>query len=306
MATETDITYYPAQPPRMTDPRYFPPSESLPGVIGITDLGLDEVIDPKYPWQILPHDSPGGEKRVKEFKARKSAEIAGYSLHHNRIWRQFKQPKFVPSPSEETISYSVGRTRKQKTTVEEGIEISLGLKKGIFEAGMKGSIKWSQETEESFSESQTKTYQQQYEADCWYLYWQTLDVLTIYRRTKESPDDLIEVNTAEAPSSLIMVDIYKRSDLGKEPGPLLGAGKVTLHKGQSHSFGGWVFANTKVMVKNPSTNDDGELTVVWMNIGKKVIVHVPPGKTKTHQQYVPAGFRAINSGVTDLDVWTDT
>ncbi len=103
-----------------------------------------------------------------------------------------------------------------------------------------------------------------------------------------------------------MVDKYQRSDLGAAPEPMLGAGRVTLRKGESHTFGGWVFADTKVLVKNPSSNDDGELTVVWLGIGSKVLVEVSPGKTKTHEQYVPAGFRAINSGVTDLEVWTDT
>ncbi|MFO8082992.1 MAG: hypothetical protein R6U27_01580 [Desulfobacterales bacterium] len=306
MDSDTDLNYYPAQPPRMTDPRYFPPSESQHGLIGVADLQLDDVIDPDFPWQLLPHDSPGGQKRVDEIKRQKAAEVAGYHLRHSRVWKQFMQPKFVPSPLVETISFTVGRTRKQKTTVEQGIEVSLGLKKGIFEAGVKGSLKWNREMEESFSESETRTSEQHYEAECWYIYWQTLDILTLYRRTKDSPDVFVEISVAEAPSGLIMVDKYQRSDLGAVPEALLGAGKVTLHKGESHTFGGWVFADTKVMVKNPSSNDDGELTVVWLGIGKKVIVKVPPGKTKTHSQYVPAGFRAINSGVTDLDVWNDT
>jgi hypothetical protein len=306
MSTNSDQNYYPAQPPRMTDPRYFPEPESLPGLIGETDLRLDDVTDPDFPWQRLPHDSPGGEKRVKEIKAKKAATVAGYSIRHSRIWRQFKQPKFVPSPLVETIAYTVGRTRKQKTSVEQGIEVSLGLEKGIFKAGVKGSLKWTSETEESFSESETRTTEQHYEGDCWYLYWQTLDILTLYRRTKAAPEDLVEISTVAAPSGLIMVDKYRRADFGAAPGPLLRAGQITLHKGQSHTFGGWVFANTKVLVKNLSSNDDGELTVVWLGIGSKVIVEVPPGKTKIHEQYVPAGFRAINSGVTDLEVWNDT
>jgi hypothetical protein len=306
MPDAVDLTYYPAQPPEMTDPRFYPPSESLPGLIGEAGLPLDEVIDPEFPWQILPHDSPGGEKRVAGIKANKVATVGDYRMRRERIWRQFQQAIYVPSPRVETFSYSVGRTRKQKTSVEEGIEASLGLTKGAFALGVKGSLKWTTEAEQGFSESETRTIEQHYEADCWYLYWQTVDVLTLFRRTKAAPDDLVEVSKIESPSGQIMVDKYLRTTFGAAPGPLMGAGSVTLKKGESRTFGGWVFSNTKVMVKNPSTNDDGERTVVWLGIGTKVVVPVPPNKTKAHEQYVPAGFRAINSGVTDLEVWSDT
>ena len=140
-----------------------------------------------------------------------------------------------------------------------------------------------------------------------YLYWQTLDVLTLYRRTVAAPDDLVEAAKIEAPSGQVMVDKYRRSSFEVQPKSFgVSGGSTTLQKGQSQSFGGWVFANTKVMVKNTSSNDDGELTVVWLGIGSKVVVAVPPGETKTHEQLVPLGFRAINSGVTELEVWSDT
>ena len=150
MSNDPDLTYYPAQPPLMIDPRFFPPLESLPGLIGQADLRLDDVFDPEFPWQNLPHDSPGGERRVADIKARKAATVAGYRMRHERIWRQFKHPKSVPSQVVETFTYTTGRTRQQKATVEQGIEVSLGLTKGIFEAGVKGSLKWTSETEQSF------------------------------------------------------------------------------------------------------------------------------------------------------------
>lgn len=307
MPNDPDLTYYPAQPPRMTDPRFFPPLESLPGLIGQADLGLDDVFDPEFPWQNLPHDSPGGERRVAAIKARKSQAVAGYRMRHERVWRQFKLPKSVPSQAVESFTYTTGRARQQKTTVEQGIEVSLGLTKGIFEASVKGSLKWTSEAEQSFSESETRTVEQHYDADCVYLYWQTLDVLTLYRRTIAAPDDLVEAAMIEAPCGQVMVDKYLRSSFEavRESFGVSG-GSTELRKGQSQRFGGWAFANTKVMVKNPSSNDDGELTVVWLGIGSKVVVAVPPGKTKSHEQWVPLGFRAINSGVTDLEVWSDT
>ena len=302
---ELDLTYYPAQPPRMTDPRFFPPPESSTGLVGEATLPLDEVVDPDFPWQILPHDSPGGKKRVADIKARKAATVAGYRLRHERLWRQFRAPLSVASPRTETFSYTVGRTRAQKTTVEAGVEVELGLSKGAFSASMKGSLKWTNEVEQTFSETETKTVEQQFEADCLYLYWQTIDVLTVYRESKEAPGKLVEAKRTEAPSGLIMVDKYQRANF-RAPGPLLGAGKVTLHPGDGHGFGGYVFDTTKVTVKNPSSNDDGELTLVWFGIGSKVIITVPPGETKAHKQWLPASFRAIDSGVTDLQVWTDT
>ena len=70
-APQIDLTYYEAQPPRMVDPRYFPPSESLRGEIAQSILTLDDVIDPAYPWQLLDHDSPGGEKRRNAIKQKK-------------------------------------------------------------------------------------------------------------------------------------------------------------------------------------------------------------------------------------------
>ncbi len=79
-----------------------------------------------------------------------------------------------------------------------------------------------------------------------------------------------------------------------------------MKKGQSHTFGGYVFVKTKVSTKNLSNNDDGQLTLSWAGLGGKILVNVSHGKTISVNRLLPAIFGAINSGVAELEVWTDT
>lgn len=303
---EIDLSYYEAQPPQMVDAKEFPPLESLKGKYGRVELSLDHVIDPDYPWQILDHDSPGGQKRREEIKQQKAKIVQNYVVTHSRYWQQFRDPEYFPGDRTATYSYTVGHSRTQSTSVEAGLEVSLGLEKGIFSAGIKGSLEWSSRTEESFSESETRTIEQHYQGDCWYFYWQTMDELTVYRRTQANPDALEQVRRVVAPSGLVMTDRFQRPNAEAKPEMRLGAGMVELEKGQSHVFPGYVFANTKVSVKNLSNNDDGELTLSWLSLGGKVILDVGPGKVKSVKKYLPGDFKAINSGVTKLEVWNDT
>ena len=212
---EIDLTYYEAQPPQMVDPKFFPPQESLRGEIGQSTLSLDDVIDPAYPWQILDHDSPAGEKRRNAIKQKKQNEVIEYVMTHTRYWRQFQTPERPPGDLEIEVIYTVGCTRKQSTTVETGIELSLGLEKGIFSGSLKASLKWSSTTEVSFSETQTQRVTQQIKGNRWYFYWQTMDEFTIYRREKSNPDALVEVKNIVAPSNLVVVDSPKTDGVAR-------------------------------------------------------------------------------------------
>lgn len=303
-APQIDLTYYEAQPPRMVDPKSFPPQESLRGKIGESILKLDDVIDAQYPWQILDHDSPGGEKRRNEVKQKKQDEVLGYEMTHTRYWRQFRTPERPPGDTEIEVIYTVGHTRKQSTTVESGIELALGIEKGVFSGALKASLKWTSTTEESFSETQTQRITQNIKGNRWYFYWQTMDEFTIYRREKANPDALVEVKNIVAPSKLVLVDSPNIKQLENVPKPLQ-ASRTRLKPGDSTTFGGWVFANTKVSVKNLSNNDDGQVTLSWAGLGGKILVNVKPGKVASVSKYLPATFRAINSGVCAVEVWTD-
>ncbi len=303
---EIDPTYHEAQPPRMVDSTAFPPTESLKQELGRTELGLDDVIDPDFPWQVLAHDSPGGKKRVEEIKKKKAQAVQGYVVVHSRFWQQFRTPEYLPGAQTRTYSYTVGRSRSQSSSVEAGIEVALGLEKGIFKGELKGSLKWTTTTEQAFSESETRTVEQQFEGDCWYFYWQTMNELTVFRREKASPDALVQAQRVVAPSSLVMIDRFKVQQPREAPAMRLGAGAVTLKKGQSKAFGGYVFASTKVSVKNLSNNDDGELTLSWMGLGGRIVVNLGPGSVKHVDRYLPVSFNAIDSGVTELEVWTAT
>ena len=303
---EIDCTYYEAQPPRMVDGKTFPPKESMRGVIGRAELRLDDVIDPDYPWQKIDHDSPGGKKRMEDIKRKKAETVKDYVVVHSRFWQQFREPEYFTGDRTETYSYTIGHSRAQSSTVEAGIEMSLGLEYGAFKGELKGSLKWTSRTEESFSESVTKTIEQHYRGDCWYLFWQTMTELAVYRRKKESPNVLEQANIIAAPSGLIMVDPFPRPKVEGRPVKPLRISARKLNKGQTKVFGGYVFANTKVSVKNLSNNDDGELTLSWLGLGGKIIVSVGPDQVEHVSKYLPIDFRAINSGVTQLEVWTDT
>jgi|FrelakmetLWP11LW_1041352.scaffolds.fasta_scaffold17414_1 hypothetical protein len=303
---EIDCTYYEAQPPRMVDGKTFPPTESMRGEMGRAELKLDDVLDPDYPWQMLDHDSPGGKRRMEEIKRRKAAAVKDYVVIHTRFWQQFREPLYYSGDRTEIFSYTIGHNRAQSSSVEAGIEISLGLQEGMFKGELKGSLKWTSRTEESFSESATKTIEQHYQGDCWYLFWQTMTDLTVYRRKKESPDVLEQVKIIVAPSNLVMMDPFPRPKVEGKPKMPLRASTVTLDQGKSHVFGGYVFANTKVYVKNSSNNDDGQLTLSWLGLGGKIIIDLGLEETKHVSKYLPIDFRAINSGVAQLKVWTDT
>lgn len=305
-STEIDLTYYEAQPPRMVDGKTFPPKESRRGEIGRAELKLDDVIDPDYPWQSIDHDSPGGRKRMEEIKRRKAETVKDYVVVHSRFWQQFREPEYFTGDRTETYSYTIGHTRGQESSVEAGIEMSLGLEYGTFKSELKGSLKWTSRSEESFSESESKTVEQHYKGDCWYLFWQTMTELAVYRRKKESPNVLELANITVAPSSLFMIDASPRPKVERIPLKPLRASVTKLKKGESHVFGGYVFANTRVSVKNLSNNDDGQLTLSWLGLGGKIIISVEPDKVATVNRYLPIDFRAINSGVTQLEVWTDT
>jgi len=305
--TEIDATYYEARPPQMVDTKAFPPHESLRGEMGRSTLALDDVTDPDYPWQLMDHDSPGGKKRMEEVKRRKADAVQGYVLVHSRFWQQTTDPKHAPPGKyTDTFTYTVGRTRAQSSSVEAGLEVSLGIAKGIFTGSMKGSLKWTSTTETTFSESRTRTIEETYDGNCWFLYWQTMHEMALYRREIGNPDALVLVRAVVAPSSVVMVDRFNLDKLKatQRPGPLLGTGSVTLNKGESRDFNGWVFGNTKVSVKNLSKNDDGQLILSWLSLGGRIVIDVGPGAVKQVDKYLPASFKATSSGVTSLEVWT--
>ena len=304
---EIDATYYEARPPQMVDARAFPPRESLRGEMGRSELKLDDVTDPDYPWQLMDHDSPGGKKRMEDVKHRKAAAVQGYVLVHSRFWQQALDPRHAPPGKyTNTFTYTVGRSRAQSSSVEAGLEVSLGIAKGIFTGSVKGSLKWTSTTETTFSETRTCTTEESYDGNCWFLYWQTMHEMALYRREIGNPDALVLVQAVVAPSSVVMVDRFDLKKLGAPPprGQLLGTGAVTLKKGESHNFNGWVFGNTKVSVKNLSDNDDGQLILSWLSLGGRVVIDVGPGAVKQVDKYLPASFKATSSGVTSLEVWT--
>lgn len=302
-----DATYYEAQPPQMVDARAFPPHESLRGEMGRTALALDDVTDPDYPWQLMDHDSPGGKKRMEEVKGKKAAAVQGYVLVHSRFWQQTMDPRHAPPGKyTNTFTYTVGRSRVQSSSVEAGLEVSLGIAKGIFSANVKGSLKWTSTTETTFSESRTCTTEESYDGNCWFLHWQTMHEMALYRRETSQPDALVLVQAVVAPSSVVMVDRFNLDKLEapSRPGQLLGTGAVKLKKGESHNFNGWVFGNTQVSVKNLSNNDDGQLILSWLSLGGRIVIDLGPGAVKKVDKYLPASFKATSSGVTSLEVWT--
>jgi len=302
--TGIDLSFHEAQPPRMVDSNDFPPGESNRGDFGRVDLKPGDVTDPAYPWQVMAHDSPGGKARRDAVRKAKNDAVLKYVLVHARYWQQFQPPQFLPGDREETVSYTVGREQKKRKTVETGLEVTLGLKGKVLSAEVKASMKWTEQVEESFSESTTRTVTQQLHGNRWYFFWQTMDELTVYRVRKAEPGVLEEVSRVAAPSGVVMMDSFSMPDRAAPEGQRLGAAAVTLKKGQSTSFGGWVFASTKVYAKNLSDNDDGEATISWMNLGGKIVMTLSPDQTKHTQRYLPASFSVINSGVTDIQVWT--
>lgn len=302
--SEPDTTFYEAQPPRMVDARHFPPAESARGDFGRVELKLDDVVDSRYPWQNMAHDSPEGKKRRDAVKSAKEEAVRGYVLAHAKFWQQFRPPEYLPGDREDTISYTIGRERSQSSTVERGLEISLGLKSEVFSAEAKTSMKWTQQVQQSFSESETKTVTQHLEGNRWYFYWQTVDELTVYRMRKNEPGVLEEVSRVAAPSGVVMMDGFTMPRREGPGGPRLGAAAVKLKKGESANFGGWVFASTKVYAKNMSDNDNGEATASWMGLGGKVVMKLKPDETKHIDRWLPASFMVTSSGVTEIEVWT--
>ncbi len=303
-SVDIDLTFYDAQPPRMVDARHFPPEASARGDFGRVDMALGDVKDPTFPWQDMSHDSEGGKKRRDAVKKAQEEAVLKYVLVHTKYWQQFRPPEFLPGKREETVSYTVGHERRQSTTVEEGLEISLGLKGKVLSAGAKASIKWNQQVQESFSDSHTKTVTQELEGNRWYFYWQTLDELTLYRVCKSEPNVTEEVKSVAAPSGVVMLDSFTMPKRAEPKGPRLGAAAVTLKKGESASFPGWLAAKTRVHAKNLDANDDGEATISWMGLGGKIVMALEPGSTTHVDRWLPASFKVTSSGVTEIEVWT--
>lgn len=302
--TGIDLTFYEAQPPRMVDARDFPPAESARGDFGRVELRADDVIDPSFPWQNMAHDSPAGKKRRDAVKAARDEQVLKYWLVHAKFWQQFRPPEFLPGDREDTISYTIGRERKQSSTVEQGLEISLGLKGDVFSAEAKASMKWTQQVQQSFSASETKTVTQHLEGNRWYFYWQTVDELTVFRVRKSEPGAMEEVSRVAAPSGVVMMDSFTMPKRAEPSGQKLGAAAVKLNKGESSNFPGWAFAKTKVYAKNLSDNDDGEATVSWMGLGGKIVMSLAPDSTESIERWLPASFKVTSSGVTRVEVWT--
>lgn len=303
-SADIDVTFYDAQPPRMVDARHFPPEESARGDFGRVDMTLGDVKDPLFPWQDMSHDSEGGKKRRDAVKKAQEEAVLKYVLVHTKYWQQFRPPEFLPGKREETVSYTVGHERRQSTTVEEGLEISLGLKAKAFSAGAKASIKWTQQVQESFSDSHTKTVTQELEGNRWYFYWQTVDDLTLYRVLKSEPKVLEEVQRVAAPSGVVMLDSFTMPKRAEPQGPRLGAAAVKLRKGESANFPGWVAAKTRVYAKNLNDNDDGEATISWMGLGGRIVMALGPDSTEKVDRWLPASFKVTSSGVTEIEVWT--
>jgi hypothetical protein len=300
--SEIDLTFFEAQPPRMVDDRNFPPPESSRGNFGHARLDAEAVQDPGFPWETMAHDSAGGAERREAVRAAKQAQVSHYVLVHAKLWRQFATPQFYPGERTETVGYTVGRSSSKSRAVERDIEVQLGLKGEVLSLGVKGSLKWTSRVEESFSEVHTSSVTQKFAGNHWYFFWQTIDELSLYRARKDATDVLEQVRVLDAPSGVVMMDSHAMPD--RIPGPLLRAGAVKLKKGESTSFGGWVFANTKVYAKNLSDNDDGEATISWAGLGGKILMPLKPGQTKSVEKYLPFTFKVISSGVTQIEVWT--
>lgn len=301
VATPIDETYHEARPPRMTDGDDFPNRESLRREYGRSELGLDDVIDRDYPWQTMAHDSPAGKQRMEDVKREKAQNVKNYVLTRSKFWRWFKKPDYFPNEKKTIYTYKVGRSRAQKTTVEAGIELSLGLPMDGFTIGLKSDLKWSSEIQESFEESREETSEETFEGDCWYLFWQTVEELTLFRQLRGT-DVLDEVSNIQAPTNLTMVDKNRIRKPSAEI-PMLRATQTKLEIGQGCNWAGYPFGNTKVSMKAEG-NDDGELTVTWAGLGKQIVA-VPHDKVTVYESWRPVAFRTTNSGVAPMQVWTD-
>jgi hypothetical protein len=306
-----DINYYETQPPRIqgTD---FPPVDSLHKEYGRSTLSLDDVIDPQYPWQNINTDTPEGIAAAKSIKNQKSAEVSEYVLVRSQYWHQFASPEYFPNDEKLTITIERGSSTTQTSSVEASIEADLGLQKGVFSANVKSSLKWSSSCEESFSESVTITKEQTFKANCWYLYWQTMQELAIYRRTKENPDALSLVKKTVGAMNIEKSDSNMiDSMLENTSSPRLQSGKITLNCGQSHTFGAWVFGETKFTFQNTDKYGEAQATMTWAGMNRDVVnipaKNIDTGETgiKSVMRYYFAGVSVTNSGNVDgLVVWS--
>ncbi|MCK9338353.1 MAG: hypothetical protein M0P43_11025 [Arcobacteraceae bacterium] len=306
-----DINYYETQPPRIqgTD---FPPVDSLHKEYGRSTLSLDDVIDPKYPWQNINTDTQEGIAAAKSIKNKKSEEVLEYVLVRNRYWHQFASPEYFPNDEKLTITIEKGSSTTKTSSVETSIEADLGLQKGVFSANLKSSLQWDDICQESFSEKITITKEQTFRGNCWYLYWQTMQELAIYRRTEANPDALSLVKKTVGAMEIEKLDPnIIDSMLEHASSPRLQSGNIVLNRGQSHTFGAWVFGKTQLSFQNTDKYGEAQITMTWAGTNRDVVnipaKNIDTGETgiKSVMRYYFAGVSVTNSGNVDgLVVWS--
>lgn len=308
--TAMDINYYETQPPRIlgTD---FPPTDSLKKEYSRSSLGLDDVIDPQYPWQNINTDTSSGMNKAKEIKDRKSAEVIEYVIIRSRYWHQYDAPKFYANDTEDTKLYTTGNTNSHTKNIETGIEAELGLKAEVFNAKIKTSLKWDESCTDAFSESMTHTTTQTFKENNYYLYWLTIEELALYRRTKSNPAALDLVTTTSGSVNIEKTDANKVDvDEVFEAPRLKSKKRKVLQSGEFHYFAAAVVGKTKFNFKNMNSDIEAQAELRYAVISKTTVdipcKDIDSGETgtKTIKKYYCGSVRVTNSGRPDLEVWT--
>lgn len=192
--------FLPSHPPFMTDPDVLPPERTLSvemAHFSIEKADFDQVVDPIYPWQNMPHNDPKEWDIWNQTKANKAKNVTSYLAVRSQFWKRTDIQSYG-AETRVTITTTTGSesfwesSSEEEITQEIGSTLGLSLSGNIFDLGEGGlTSEFTSRLAHAwrFGHRESQTYRQEkmtstevsFLAGYQYLMWQVVESLSLYR-----------------------------------------------------------------------------------------------------------------------------
>ena len=216
--SETLPPFLPSHPPFMTDPDVLPPERTVSAEMArffIEKADFDQVFDPLYPWQNMPHNDPKEWEVWNQTKTNKAKDVRSYLAVRSQFWKQTEVQSYG-AETRVTITTTTGSesfretSSEEEITVEIGTSLGLSLSGNIFDLGDAGltseftsrlahAWRFGHRESQTYRKEKTTSTEVTFQAGYQYIMWQIVESLSLYRvQDSKEPIFISTLDTATA------------------------------------------------------------------------------------------------------------